>query len=172
MEITIYIANLGKYNEGELVGGWLTLPVSEKELQEHLKTVVKIDGVNYEEYAIHDFEAIDGLKIGEYTNIKELNELAERALSVDEETLKYLITTGEFTFEEALDKVESGDGFRLWYDCDTMEDVAEQYAEETGLLESVPENLRFYFDFAAYGRDMEIEGSFYRVSYNTYVELY
>lgn len=47
----IYIANLGKYNEGELVGAWFTPPVDYDEMAERI-------GLNdrYEEYAIHDYE--------------------------------------------------------------------------------------------------------------------
>lgn len=30
--INIYLTNLGKYNEGELVGEWVELPVSDEEL--------------------------------------------------------------------------------------------------------------------------------------------
>jgi len=41
-----------------------------------------------------------------------------------------------------------------------MAEVAEMYADETGLLESVPDDLRMYFDFEAYGRDMDIGGRF------------
>ena len=42
-----------------------------------------------------------------------------------------------------------------------MEDVAFNYVEECGLLESMPENLKFYFDYEMLGRDMEIEGSYF-----------
>lgn len=38
-----------------------------------------------------------------------------------------------------------------------------EYAEETGLLESIPENLRCYFDYKAFGRDMDLEGKFYYI---------
>ena len=50
-EMRIYIANLGKYNEGELVGAWFTPPVDFEEVKERI-------GLNdeYEEYAIHDYE--------------------------------------------------------------------------------------------------------------------
>lgn len=49
----IYIANLGKYNEGELVGDWFTPPVDYDEMAERI-------GLNdeYEEYAIHDYELL------------------------------------------------------------------------------------------------------------------
>ena len=35
---------------------------------------------------------------------------------------------------------------------------AESFVEEAGLLESMPERLRSYFDFEAYGRDCELNG--------------
>lgn len=60
----IYIANLGKYNEGELVGDWFTPPVDYDEMAERI-------GLNdeYEEYAIHDYEL--PFEIDEYTPIEE-----------------------------------------------------------------------------------------------------
>jgi len=53
-----------------------------------------------------------------------------------------------------------------------MTDVAEQYAEETGLLDSIPENLRYYFDFEAYGRDMRIEGTFVFTNNGNCVQIF
>ena len=35
-EMRIYIANLGKYNEGELVGAWFTPPVDFEEVKERI----------------------------------------------------------------------------------------------------------------------------------------
>ena len=49
-EMRVYIANLGKYNEGELVGAWFTPPVDYDEMAER----IGLNG-NYEEYAIHDY---------------------------------------------------------------------------------------------------------------------
>lgn len=48
--LKIYIANLGKYNEGELVGKWVELPC--EDLDEVLKEIEVVDGTAYEEYAI------------------------------------------------------------------------------------------------------------------------
>ncbi|MFU1875674.1 antirestriction protein ArdA, partial [Enterococcus faecium] len=51
MEMQVYIANLGKCNEGELVGAWFQPPIDEEEVAERI-------GLNdeYEEFAIHDYE--------------------------------------------------------------------------------------------------------------------
>lgn len=44
--------------------------------------------------------------------------------------------------------------------------VAEAYCEDCGILNSLPENLRYYFDFEAFGRDMDIEGNFFSLPYS------
>lgn len=156
--IKIYLTNLGKYNEGTLLGEWVELPATEKELD----AVKERIGINeeYEEWFITDYETdITGLKVGEYDDIEELNELAETLEDLqeyDREVVEALISEG-YSLEDALEKK---DDCMVYYNCNDMTDVAEQYAEETGLLDSIPENLRYYFDFKAYGRDMGIEGTF------------
>ena len=59
-EMRVYVANLGKYNEGELVGDWFEPPIDYDEMAERI-------GLNefYEEYAIHDYEL--PFEIDEYT---------------------------------------------------------------------------------------------------------
>ena len=65
--LKVWIGNLGKYNEGELVGEWLELPVSKKELNTFLREKVGLQltqkevekslaetGNCYEEYMIND----------------------------------------------------------------------------------------------------------------------
>ena len=48
-QIRVYVANLGKYNEGEIVGAWLNLPTAQYEIKEFLKTKVGLNA-RYEEY--------------------------------------------------------------------------------------------------------------------------
>ena len=42
-QMRVYIANLGKYNEGELVGAWFTPPVDFDEVKERWIDVNKVD---------------------------------------------------------------------------------------------------------------------------------
>lgn len=67
----IYIANLGKYNEGYLVGDWFSFPLDEDTIAERI-------GLNeyYEEYAVHDTENFP-MEISEYISISELNKIFE-----------------------------------------------------------------------------------------------
>ena len=73
-----YITNLGKYNEGELVGETLKFPTTTEEVQALLKRI-GVDGVRYEEFFITSFDGdVLGLYdyLTEYENLDELNHLA------------------------------------------------------------------------------------------------
>jgi len=78
--IKIALTNLGKYNEGELVLEWVTLPATQDEIDAALEAI-GIDGEEYEEYFITDYEA--PFEIGEYMNLDRLNELAEELERID-----------------------------------------------------------------------------------------
>lgn len=76
-QISVYVANLGKYVEGVLQGAWITLPMPAERLQDTLKTEVGLGG-RYEEYAIHDYEGGEGLLATvanpvEYESLTDLN---------------------------------------------------------------------------------------------------
>ena len=76
-QISVYVANLGKYAEGALQGAWITLPMPAERLQDTLKTEVGLGG-RYEEYAIHDYEGGEGLLATvanpvEYESLTDLN---------------------------------------------------------------------------------------------------
>lgn len=183
--LKIYVANLGKYNEGQLVGKWIELPCTEEELQKlfveiklaHFENGEYIEGYEengciYEEHAIHDFETdIEGLKVEEYSSISELNELAETIESFDHyETIAFqAFLENGCDIEDAIEHVQDSE-YMIYSNCNDMEDVAREYAEETGLLDGMPENLRSYFDFEAFGRDMGFEGTYIFIG-NDCVEL-
>ena len=103
--LNVAVTNLGKYVEGELIYEWLELPASEEEIQECFKKI----GLNeeYEEYFITDYESDYGLKCGEYTNLKELNEKMEEldeATNGDYDKLEAVIER-DYWREEQLDEV-------------------------------------------------------------------
>ena len=91
--LKIFITNLGKYNEGELIGEWLDLPATEDEIDELMERIGI--GEEYEEVFITDYESDLNIKVGEYDNIEALNEMADEIASLDEwelETLEALLT--------------------------------------------------------------------------------
>ena len=82
-----FITNLGKYNEGALIGEWVKFPATSEEIQ---KAFEKIGiGTNdefgnvYEEWFITDYNCnldalVKNINFGEYENLDELNYLASK----------------------------------------------------------------------------------------------
>ena len=130
--LNVYVTNLGKYNEMELVGEWLKLPASEEDIKSCFKRI----GLNeeYEEYFITDYESDVGLKCSEYVNLIELNEKIQKLEDVtngEYDKLKAIIKR-DYYKEEHLDDVieamESGDvDFYKGY---TAEEYEEELVEE------------------------------------------
>ena len=162
MEMQIYVANLGKYNEGELVGAWFTPPIDYAEMEERI-------GLNgeYEEYAIHDYEL--PFEIGEYTPISEINRLCEMIMELEGSPIfDELKEIQRMWFNNVEELLENKDDIICYSDCDSMEDVARCYVEETGQLGEVPTNLQSYINYEALGRDMEIEGNYLVTSHGVF----
>ena len=173
MKMEICLTNLGKYNEGELVFTRLVLPATTEEIYAAYDEIGVAEGTMYEETFISDYETdINGFEIREYANIDDLNELAEELENFDEYELEAFGAMLEYGYatDEALQKVQDGE-YRLYDGCSTMAEVAEMYAEETGLLSSMPDDLRYYFDFEAYGRDMDHNGHFAETD-SGYIEIF
>ena len=89
--ITAFITNLGKYNEGELLGEWLPLPTTPEQAKACLKRI-GIDGIRYEEYFITDYKT--WLRINPYyhlpkwANLDELNYLAKKLDEMTDEEIE------------------------------------------------------------------------------------
>lgn len=150
-EMRVYVANLGKYNEGELVGAWFEPPIDYDEMAERI-------GLNdqYEEYAIHDYEL--PFEIDEYTPIEEVNRLCEMVEDLPEyiqDNLKEL--QGYFSSIE--DLCDHQDDIIYYPGCEDMADVARELVEE-GALGEIPAQFQNYIDYEAFGRDLSYEGAF------------
>ena len=163
-EFRIYVANLGKYTEGDLVGDWLELPLYgdfDEEFEEFLKERVGVEeGTDYEEYAVHDYEL--PFKFGEYESVERLNELAEL---IDDNGISgndlLLLSNLDDSFDGFFDNIQSLiDGDIILYHDTDMEDIAYDYLRESGFFDDVNEVLEQYFDYKAYGRDMRLNGGF------------
>lgn len=170
----VYIANLGKYNEGELVGKWIDLPFDEEELQElfvRIKLGRLVDseyvhgyeenGCYYEEFAIHDWETeITGLDIGEFDDPRKLSELIEEYDGLCESDANTVMAAMEcfgYSLDEAISKVSN---FVLYPDIENHYDLGYYWAVESGCYEVDSNNpLSHYIDYEAFGRDIEIDNN-------------
>ena len=165
-----FITNLGKYNEGALVGEWVKFPTTAEELKKAFERIgigAKDDfGQTYEEWFITDYDCyVDGLYdlLGEYANLDELNYLASKLddMSQDEyERFQAAVEIGDHTgsIQELINLTENLDCYDVYPDIHDHDDLGRYYIEELDAMQ-VPEHLRNYIDYEAYGRDIALEES-------------
>ncbi len=148
----VFITNLGKYNEGELVGKWLELPCDN--LEAELESIGVAENTMYEEYFITDYENDYDYKVGEYASLERLNDLAETLEALDEYEAAHLQAYMEASgddLEEALKRYENS----IFYKGMDLVDVAYLLVEE---CYDLPEMAQRYFDYEAFARDLGFEG--------------
>lgn len=156
----IALTNLGKYNEGTLAYQWLDLPATEEEIEETLEKI-GIDGEEYEEYFISDYETdIRGLTIGEHEDLDELNELAKQLDNLEEyesDILAAILEATSYDIKDALKCLDGGD-FQFYPGMDLTE-VAENMVDE-GLFGDTKDigTLVDYIDYERLGRDLGYDG--------------
>ena len=168
-----FITNLGKYNEGELVGEWVKFPTTAEEMKEVFKRIgigQRDDfGQPYEEWFITDYDCyVDGLysKLGEYENLDELNYLASKLDEMSESEYAQFQAGMEMgdhcgSLQEIINLTENLDCYEVYPDIHDYDDLGRYYIDELEVMQ-VPEHLQNYIDYEAYGRDvaMDENGSF------------
>ena len=165
-----FVTNLGKYNEGELVGEWVKFPTTEEEMQKAFERIgigAKDEfGHVYEEWFITDYECpIYGVQklLGEYESLDKLNYLASLLDEMPKHDLEKFVAIMESGCDEVSD---IDDLINLTYNLDRYDffpgikdydDLGRFYFEEGGYNE----DNRFgsfvdYIDFEQYGEDCAV----------------
>lgn len=144
--VNVFVTNLGAYNNGELIGEWLSMPYEEEEFAALLDRIG-----NPEEVFITDYESDCGIEIGEYEYLPALNEKTKTLEMVDADLITALMEIGE-TLEDALEIAEAER--YIFYPGQTVADVAVDYVETMQL----PELALRYFDYEALERDLGFDG--------------
>ena len=182
--IKLYLANLGKYNEGILKGEWVELPLSETELEEVMVNigvahydkegnfvpyVIETDEKGYEyvyeEYAIHDYETDLNISTSEYSSLNDLNTVAEIVEDFELDQVNALLDGGVIDMKDLIEgdieEIMQNYGFiELEPTMNEEQEVGYAYVDEVcGGLECLSkEILERYFDYEAFGRDILLSG--------------
>ena len=163
-----FITNLGKYNEGELVGEWVKFPTTAEELKKVFDRIgigQKDEfGQPYEEWFITDYDCYVGAlydKLGEYENLDELNYLASKLDEMGEgeyAQFQAAMEVGDHSgsLQEIINLTDNLDCYDLYPSIQDYDDLGRYYIDELDAMQ-VPEHLRNYIDYEAYGREVALE---------------
>ncbi len=155
--ISIFLNTWKNYNENGAEGGaWFELPC---DLDEARELIAKKTGEDVEEaeFFVNDYETdISGLEIDEYSDIDELNDIAEELENLDDydrEKLEAIIESEGGSLRNALDNLDNC----IYYPGYTLEDVAREQVEE-GYFGEIPDAIANYIDYEAIARDLDYSG--------------
>lgn len=160
MSPRVYVACLAAYNNGKLHGAWIDAAQDVDAIQEEVKAMLaKSPEPRAEEWAIHDHEGFEGYKVSEWESFETLSELAT---AIEEHGSIVADLMGHLGLKEVSEAVEYlQDNYQGTFR--TLEDWAENYMEDTGLLQEVPESMRPYIDVEKWARDAELGGDVFTI---------
>ena len=155
----VYIACLSAYSNGYYHGAWIDVSEGIEHVQECLKEILASSPMakeeECEEWAIHDFQGFGNYKVSESHGLEELCEVAvflKECNRFPAEVVSWLID--DYGIEGAKEKMED----EYIGEFDSPSDLAYHYVEETGLLDGIHKSVAMYFDYEAFGRDLDLNG--------------
>ena len=169
--LSVWIGNLGDYNAGTLRGDWYNL--DDYDLDELTEVIEELTNGGENDCFIADSMSDYGVDVSEYESLESLYEkydIVNEIIDSYGENAADVITAFTEMISSNLTDI-SGYEFYFYSECYNMADVAYEIMDQTGGLDEMPEHLRNYFDFESYGRDLEIEGTFYYTGGGVYVEI-
>ncbi|MGY3615692.1 antirestriction protein ArdA [Bradyrhizobium sp. USDA 10063] len=154
----IYVGTYAKYNSGSLKGAWLDLE-DYSDRDAFLAACAELHKDESDpELMFQDYEGFPRAFYSESSVPAELWDW----LALDEHD-RALLAAYQDGVDESGTIEQARDAFAG--KADSEADWAEEWLEETGGLEGVPEHLKRYIDYAAYARDARTSGDISFVRY-------
>lgn len=148
----IYVSTYAKYAAGNLTGAWID-PKDYDNLSEFEAACEELHADEHDpEFMFQDSEGIPKFFVSES--------------SVSEDLWDYLACDQDEDVKHAyvylFDQWDSNDlEERYRGEYNSWEEMAELLVDELGYLDEMPENLRYYFDYEKYARDLRLSGDLY-----------
>ena len=162
-EPKIYIACLASYNNGILYGKWIDANQDASVLEEEISDILAGSPMaDAEEWAIHDYDYFDDLRLSDYESLETISQVAENIVERGElfiEAYKYTNSIDE-TIEMLNDR------FIGYYDS------VIDYAEEITDISTVPQHLQYYIDFESLARDIELSGEIHTFEVDNQIAVF
>ena len=156
----IYVACLSAYNNGYLHGLWVDATQEPEDIEDDINWMLSwspvVDTEPCEEWAIHDYECWEGIKLSEYEDIETVSELAQL---LEEHGTAYAVYYQHYGSDYS---TEEDFKDRYLGEYEDEEDFVYQMWEDSGTINQLEElNIStFYIDWKAIARDWFIDSYF------------
>ena len=146
----IYVANLGAYNSGRLMGQWLDLTIfnTVEALGKEITGIADYDSIYGDEWAIHDYNNMPS-SMGENPDLEKVIEVAALIKEHSYEAVKGFLDN--WSVEDLEHFEESFQGSH-----DSFKAYAEQYFDD---CYEVPVHLASYIDYDKFARTLSYDYS-------------
>ena len=167
--LEIFITDLCAYNNGFLIGKWVTLPISGKELYMAISEVLsegeyacKSDST-HEEIFITDYtwQGQSIFDVKEYDSPWDLNEDIYKLSELthyQQKAVAFLLGQ-QFTYDME-DAIGRSDDVII-HENQTMEDIAYDLLQECYDVEKLPPIIANHIDYVGVARDLEYDGTYF-----------
>lgn len=161
LEPRIYVASLSDYSAGRLHGRWILAGYGADEIREEIQEMLAASSVPpAAEWAIHASDGFDGLHIDEHADLEAVADAAELLDEYGAKAAQVIAYYGGLgDLDEARETLEG----RYAGSAESLEDWAEEYATDRGLVAKVPDELAPHLNFESYGRTFEANGDIFTV---------
>ena len=150
MTIKIYVASLEAYNQGRMIGDWLT--PSDYEDFESFNNAIEVATEYADEVAVHDYDGIN--MSNEYPDFEKLYHFCHALQDswLDNEVIiAYAEDTGKELDNELIADAENN--YVGTYS--SFQEYADDFADEQ--LHNTDDFLKSYFDYESFARDLEYD---------------
>lgn len=154
-EIRIYVACLASYNNGTLHGAWIDARQDAWAIYNDVRAMLARSPIaDAEEWAIHDYEGFEGVRISEYASFDSVAEIA--SFISEHGKLGAELTSYYGGIAEAREAIEDRYHGAFASLADYVQDITEECT-------AIPQSLRSYIDWRAMARDAEMSGDLFTI---------
>lgn len=151
-ECRVWIGCLASYNAGTLYGEWFDIPDDPEELAEGIERMLSASPApGAEEWEVMDVDGPACLS----GSTGDIDRLCAIASAIDEHGEAFVAYAENMGLGDIDDDIRDHEN-RYRGEWDSEEAFAEDYIEQIGSLDSMPADLRWYFDMEGYARDLFI----------------
>ena len=169
--LKLYITDLHAYNNGFLVGEWVTLPLSGKELYMAINQILTEgehicqSDVTHEEIFITDYEWMGQslFNVGEYDSPWDVNDDLGKVseLSTHQQKAVAFLLMENLTYD--IDDAIARSDDVIIHENQTLEDVAYDLLQECYDVDKLPPIIANNIDYEGVARELDYEGTYWQI---------